>query len=236
MIAKQMSQELSNGYNRILEAIHPSLEQLLGKTDFPPDEETVEAFVDMLPMYGFHATDLSEYRAFRGEGLRAGALGNSYFIADRNISDSNIHGFYVRGEQPNLHQVSVREYFERFKNSLNDGVELVVARKGGDTIWGFLVLDRNLAVPNERIEAIEAGEPREWRGAGFLDGYWQSESKPLLDEGAVTAIGQVIRPEAIKGVIGPYVVGRKLVRDTTYFIKIFYQIVVDDFIQNYHGK
>jgi len=228
---------------RVLEAIHPSLEQVMGETRSPPSAEEVEAFVDQTSNYGFHATSYKLIEKILKEGIKTDwSLGNIYFIADRTVSEGDVKLVYLRDDILPSKQISTQEYLDRLGNSIQRALIGAKENNESDGAYVVAVIDRNLAVPQERKVAIESGdEQREYRGEGYHGDPYSDrlDFGPFLDEGAVTKKGQVIPANAIIGVFGaqPETFPTWLKKnDPLESIKMFYELVSGHFAETYAGK
>ena len=118
-----------------------------------------------------------------------------YHILERYVSQEELrdHVFFDE-EPPTLDEISVPEFFERFGNSISYSKDRVSRGYLGGGGVGFLVIDLERALPEERRKAIENGQNREARGTVI-----SVEREPLLDVGMIGRRGQMIPAEAIIG-------------------------------------
>lgn len=231
----------------ILRAIDPSIEKLLGETDFPPSIEHIHSFIDHLSAYGFHVNDMFTADNILKEGLITdNGNGNVYFICDRLISEEDIGYFAKHNQSPPNRKILAPEYFGRLKNSIECGMYHVSGRGGRDENkfqkvemfgYGILIINRDLVVPKE-----ENNNPNitERRGKGFIQGY-NFENEPTLDEGAFSPELKIIPADAFRGIIIPdsclknrmihpldrFIQGKDDVPD---IIRQFYEIIVTDYL------
>lgn len=199
----------------LLRWFHPSIEELVGNTQFPPNEESVEKFIDSFSNYGFHCFDLRDWDGLDEHGLKYKHYSNNYFIADRIVS-------YKPHSQPNQirKKISASEYFSRFHQSIIEG-----DKRATNSSWeleaGLLVINRKKALIIEGIDITEDWkEKNEHRGIGFLG----DTEGPVLDEGALNIRRGYINRDAI--------IDHFKLWEGKHPIVQFYELVMQGFLKN----